>query len=166
MTTGIILVLSGILIGAGFALVWRDIRRSRRQAFLSEHDTGRVPEADVEITIARPAQAAKATPSAKSIASAIGASLLFGRKLGDAIAPEPAVLEDKAQEAIIADWSALQPALEAGVDKINSLLRQVQISIAGPGEERLELQELRLWCLPPHSDRRGERGVVAPGTCS
>ena len=134
MTTGIILVLSGILIGAGFALVWRDIRRSRRQAFLSEHDTGRVPEADVEITIARPAQAAKATPSAKSIASAIGASLLFGRKLGDAIAPEPAVLEDKAQEAIIADWSALQPALEAGVDKINSLLRQVQISIAGPGE--------------------------------
>jgi hypothetical protein len=134
MTTGIILVLSGMLIGAGFALVWRDIRRSRRQAFLSEHDTGRVPEADVEITIARPERAPKATPSAKSIASVIGASLLFGRKLSDAAAPEPAVLEDKAQEAIIADWSALQPALEAGVDKINSLLRQVQISIAGPGE--------------------------------
>ena len=54
MTAGIILVLSGILIGAGFALVWRDIRRSRRQAFLSEHDTARVAEADVEITIARP----------------------------------------------------------------------------------------------------------------
>jgi len=128
MTTGIILVLSGILIGAGFALVWRDIRRSRRQAFLSEHDTARVAEADVEITIARPAKAAQA---AKSIASAIGASLLFGRKGGEAGAP---VLDEKAQAAVVAQWSALQQPLEAGVDKINALLQQAQISIAEPGE--------------------------------
>jgi hypothetical protein len=127
MTSGIILVLSGILIGAGFALVWRDIRRSRRQAFLSEHDTARVAEADVEITIARPA---KATQAAKSIASAIGASLLFGRKAGEA-AP---VLDDKAQAAVVAEWSALQQPLEAGVDKINALLQQAQIAIAAPGE--------------------------------
>jgi hypothetical protein len=132
MTTGLILVLSGILIGAGFALVWRDIRRSRRQAFLSEHDTARVAEADVEITIARPA---KATQAAKSIASAIGASLLFGRKSGEAGASEAMpVLDDKAQEAIVAEWSALQQPLEAGVDKINALLQQAQISIAAPGE--------------------------------
>ena len=128
MTTGIILVLSGILIGAGFALVWRDIRRSRRQAFLSEHDTARVAEADVEITIARPAKAAQA---AKSIVSAIGASLLFGRKAGEAAA---LVLDEKAQEAVMAEWSALQQPLEAGVDKINALLQQAQISIAAPGE--------------------------------
>jgi hypothetical protein len=129
MTSGIILVLSGILIGAGFALVWRDIRRSRRQAFLSEHDTTRVAEADVEITIARPA---KASQAAKSIASAIGASLLFGRK-GGASEAAP-VLDEKAQAAVVVEWSALQQPLEAGVDKINALLQQAQISIAAPGE--------------------------------
>jgi hypothetical protein len=129
MTSGLILVLSGILIGAGFALVWRDIRRSRRQAFLSEHDTARVAEADVEITIARPMKAAQA---AKSIASAIGASLLFGRKAGDAEASP--ILDEKAQAAVVAQWSAVQAPLEAGVDKINALLQQAQISISAPGE--------------------------------
>jgi hypothetical protein len=129
MTSGLILVLSGILIGAGFALVWRDIRRSRRQAFLSEHDTARVAEADVEITIARPMKAAQA---AKSIASAIGASLLFVRKAGDAEAAP--ILDENAQAAVVAQWSAVQAPLEAGVDKINALLQQAQISIAAPGE--------------------------------
>jgi hypothetical protein len=132
MTSGLILVLSGILIGAGFALVWRDIRRSRRQAFLSEHDTARVAEADVEITIARPVKAAQA---AKSIASAIGASLLFGRKAGEAGTSESSpILDEKAQAAVVAQWLAVQAPLEAGVDKINALLQQAQISIAAPGE--------------------------------
>src|SRR5262245_5016833 len=135
MTTGIILILSGMLIGAGFALVWRDIRRSRRRAFLSDHDTARVAEADVEITVARPERASKSGLSAKAIASAIGASLLFGRRPGEATSSEPArVLDEAGQAAIMADWAALQQPLEAGVDKINALLQQAQISIAEPGE--------------------------------
>jgi hypothetical protein len=134
MTTGIILVLSGILIGAGFALVWRDIRRSRRQAFLSEHDTARVAEADVEITVARPERILKGGRGAKSIASAIGASL-FGRKLGDtALAEGARVLDEAAQQAVVAEWAALQEALEAGVDNINALLHQAQISLGQAGE--------------------------------
>jgi len=134
MTTGIILVLSGILIGAGFALMWRDIRRSRRQAFLSEHDTARVAEADVEITVARPERISRASLGAKSIASAIGASL-FGRKLGDtALAEGARVLDEAAQQAVVADWAALREALEAGVDNINALLHQAQISIGQAGE--------------------------------
>jgi len=135
MTTGIILVLSGILIGAGFALVWRDIRRSRRQAFLSEHDTVRVAEADVEITVARPERLARGAAAAKTIASAIGASLLFGRKHGEAALSEPArVLDEAAQAAVVADWGALQEPLEAGVANINALLQQAQIAIAPPGD--------------------------------
>jgi hypothetical protein len=127
MTSGIILVLSGILIGAGFALVWRDIRRNRRQAFLSEHDTARVAEAEVEITIAQPEKPTKAT----RIASLLGGSL-FARKTSEVA--EPAALDEATQAAVVADWSALQPALEAGVDKINSLLQQAEISIAAPGD--------------------------------
>jgi hypothetical protein len=133
MTSGIILVLSGILIGAGFALVWRDIKRNRRQAFLSEHDTARVAEAEVEITIAEPEKPAKATPRAKRIASLLGGSL-FTRKTSELASAELAVLDDATQAAVVADWSALQPALEAGVDKINSLLQQAEISIAAPGD--------------------------------
>src|SRR5689334_17568653 len=129
MTTGLILILSGILIGAGFALVWRDIRSNRRQAFLSDHDTASPAEADVEITIAPPVKAA----TAKSIASAIGASL-FGRKPSEGTAPEQTAVPEEAQEAVIAQWLALQSPLEAGVDKINGLLQQAQISIASPGD--------------------------------
>ncbi len=127
--TGLILVLSGILIGAGFAIVWRDIRRSRRQAFLSDHDGARLAEADVEITIAPPVRAV----TAKSIASAIGASL-FGRKASEGSAPEQTAVPEEAQEAVVAQWLALQGPLEAGVDKINGLLQQAQISIAPPGD--------------------------------
>ena len=133
MTSGIILVLSGILIGAGFALVWRDIRRNRRQAFLSEHDTARVAEAEVEITIAEPEKPSKAMPMAKSIASLLGGSL-FARKTGEAASAEPTVLDEAVQAAVVADWSALQPVLEAGVGKINFLLQQAEIAIAAPGD--------------------------------
>jgi hypothetical protein len=131
MTTAIILVLSGILIGAGFGLVWRDIKRSRRQAFLPEYDSARVAEADVEITIAaRPERA----PAARSFANAIGASLLFQRKIADSGAEPASTTAGKAQETVVAEWSVLQSALEAGVAKINALLRQAGISIAAPGE--------------------------------
>ena len=126
MTTGIILVFSGILIGAGFALVLRDIKRSRRRAFLWEHDTEPPPEADVEITVKAPERPGRLGPTAKSIASAIGASL-FQRK-GDT------VLDDKVLKAVVADWSELSPTVEAGVTTINGLLEQAQISIAAPGD--------------------------------
>ena len=52
MNTALILVLSGILIGAGLAVVWRDVRRSRRRAFVSGRDAAPpefVPEAEITI---------------------------------------------------------------------------------------------------------------------
>src|SRR5262245_6821273 len=72
-------------------------------------------------------------PMAKSIASLLGGSL-FARKTGEAASAEPTVLDEAVQAAVVADWSALQPVLEAGVGKINSLLQQAAIAIAAPGD--------------------------------
>ena len=41
MTTALILLVSGVLIGAGISLVWRDARAKRRRAFVSERDARR-----------------------------------------------------------------------------------------------------------------------------
>jgi hypothetical protein len=134
MTTGIMLVLSGILIGAGFALVWRDIRRNRRQAFLSYHDSHSVAEADVEITVARPEKMAAPKIRAKALTSALGASWLFGRKGGDQTAEQSGEHKEKAQQAVVAEWDGLQPVIEAGIAKINSVLGEAGITIGLPGE--------------------------------
>jgi hypothetical protein len=56
MNTAFFLILSGILIGAGLGVIFRDTRRNRRSSFVSERDPrAKPPEADIEITIARPA---------------------------------------------------------------------------------------------------------------
>ena len=53
MTTALILIASGILIGAGIGVIWRDVRRSRRRAFILQREAQATTEPEVEITIAR-----------------------------------------------------------------------------------------------------------------
>ena len=52
MTTAFILIVSGVLIGAGISIIWRDVRKKRRSTFVSQRDC-RPPSApdEVEITI-------------------------------------------------------------------------------------------------------------------
>jgi hypothetical protein len=51
MTTAIYLIISGILIGAGISIVWRDIQKKRRGAFVSVRDVRVAADPDVEVTI-------------------------------------------------------------------------------------------------------------------
>ena len=70
MTTAAILLVSGVLIGAGISIIWRDVRAKHRRAFVTKLDARRGPEPDpeVEITISYDAQpaAAQARPLATS----------------------------------------------------------------------------------------------------
>ena len=163
MTTGLILVLSGILIGAGFALVWRDIRRSRRQAFLSEHDTARVAEADVEITIARPGQKPprrqKASPARSAARYCLGA--------------RPVKREPRKRRR---SWTTRRkrpswpngrpcssPSRQASIRSMPSCSKRkfpLQRQGRAPGVTRTMAM-----ALSPHPDRGRKRGVVAAGAC-
>ena len=60
MTTMLLLLLSGVLIGTGVSLIWRDLHNKRRDAFVLSRDPKADPEAepDVEITVSRPAASA------------------------------------------------------------------------------------------------------------
>ena len=39
MTTAILLILSGVLIGTGIGLIWRDVHKKRRDAFVLPRDS-------------------------------------------------------------------------------------------------------------------------------
>ena len=52
MTTALYLIMSGVLIGAGFSIVWRDLQKKRRGTFVSERDVRLATDPDIEITIA------------------------------------------------------------------------------------------------------------------
>ena len=141
MTTAAILLVSGVLIGAGISIIWRDVRAKHRRAFVTKLDARRSPEPDpeVEITISYDAQpaAAPARPLATS-------APLPGPDRGEAKLPqaaarirEPSIPEPSRPGANLPvehEWSNLQPALAAGVDKINAVLAPVRLSVAATGE--------------------------------
>jgi hypothetical protein len=67
MTTAAILLFSGILIGAGIAIIWRDIQaKKRRSAFVSDRDGRLQAEPEVEITIAHTQEAPRSAHAATS----------------------------------------------------------------------------------------------------
>ena len=53
MTTMLLLLLSGVLIGTGVSLIWRDVHSKRRDAFVLSRDPKADPELepDVEVTV-------------------------------------------------------------------------------------------------------------------
>lgn len=114
--SGFVLVISGILIGAGIGIIWRDIRRARRSAFVVNRDapSGATPE--VEITIAQRARGAQSLKSNELPAGSISAQ-----------DPQLASMRPKGLEQ---QWSELLPVIEEGVAKVNAVLTPVRISIA------------------------------------
>jgi hypothetical protein len=115
MTTTLLLLLSGALIIAGVALVWRDVRGKHRDTFVlpREPQTRAGPAPEVEISIAHRAPNAAAGDTR---ASAV--------PLPDALyAPEAA-----------AQWATLQPVLTAAVKQVNAVLSGAGISVGAPGE--------------------------------
>ena len=74
MTTAVILIVSGVLIGAGISIIWRDARAKRRRAFVTKRDARAKPDpgAEAEITISYDPQpaAAQAPPLAATSAPA------------------------------------------------------------------------------------------------
>ena len=137
MTTAVILLVSGVLIGAGISIIWRDVRAKRRSAFVSKRDAraSAAPDPEVEITISHererteapaPPLAAIETPSPVPD----GATAIQLRPA----APERGAKRPSVHLPLEQEWSSLQPVLSAGVDKINAVLAPVRLSVSPTGE--------------------------------
>jgi len=137
MTTAIILIVSGALIGAGISIIWRDARARRRRAFISKRDARASPhpEGEAEITISYDPQptTAQALPLAATAVSAPAAEV-DEASLPPATASRPEPSRPGVHLPLEQEWSNLQRALAAGVDKINAVLAPVRLSVAPTGE--------------------------------
>jgi hypothetical protein len=137
MTTAVILLVSGVLIGAGISIIWRDVRAKRRRAFVSKRDArvGPNPDSEVEITISYDPQpaSAHAQPLAATGAPPPGPDGGEAR-LPQAAARDPEPKRPNVHLPLEQEWSNLQPMLAAGVDKINAVLAPARLSVAPTGE--------------------------------
>jgi len=111
-TTALLLSLSAAMILAGVGLVWRDVRRSGRAAFLVRGDST-AARADAEVTVDR-----RASEPAADRRSAPASPLLDSGH-----APEAA-----------AQWEALQPVIARAVAQVNAVLAGAGVVIGGAGE--------------------------------
>jgi hypothetical protein len=153
MTTALYLILSGILIGAGISIIWRDVRKQSRGSFVSERDAQAAASHDVEVTIARGTdpelthahpRAAGAATRAPRIGPASRADELARAALSDgaqALAG-PAIIAQmdagpsrhSARLALERQWSQLAPAMAAAIARTNTLLAPVRLCIGPAGE--------------------------------
>ena len=137
MTTALILILSGILIGAGVSVIWRDVKKTRRRAFVSQRDPRSAAEPDVEITIAAGSEAAEARAEASTANSATADPAAASS------IPLPTFITNARVETLSSlatspaheqQWSALQPAIAAAVDQVNAVLAPTGLSLGPPGD--------------------------------
>ena len=223
MTTAIYLIISGVLIGAGISIIWRDIQKKRRGAFVSARDARHRRRSRVEITIAH--GAGRSGPRAPcrrrrepvplravdepdaSLASSVQASrhaesVRYGGALpvargegqrsparlrdpsrggvdrggsdGVACCPTPAAARrpprtpprQGARLALEQQWSVLQPAIAAGVERTNAVLAPVRLFDRPRGGAVLELQEQGLRRLSPPAPGRAKAWRGSGSSCS
>ncbi len=126
MTTAILLIISGILIGAGISVIWLDGRKRRRGAFVSQREAPPEADPEIEITISHVgADRAEPRPPRIEYPPPPGA-FSMREKPPEPQAPVPPALEQQ--------WSALQPAIAAGVDNTNAVLASANLLINMAGD--------------------------------
>jgi hypothetical protein len=136
MTTALILIASGILIGAGIGVIWRDVKRGRRRAFVLQRDVQATVEPEVEIVISRGDSAvALSKPMARG---ALAAQAAANGQAGEAVvgsAEEIAELPAPGGSlSLEQQWLVLEPILAVAIGSVNDVLAPVRLSIAASGE--------------------------------
>lgn len=154
MTAAIILILSGVLIGAGLTVFWRDLTRNRRRAFVSERDgwdrvTALEAEADVTISHGPTDELADHAPrqdfrsAAQQFSDQIAASREQGTD-GNAVDPpaaRPALRDDDTPSSgtirnhpAEQQWAAISPLLATAVERVNAVLAPLHLAVGAMGE--------------------------------
>jgi hypothetical protein len=117
-TTALLLLLSAALIVAGVALVWSDVYRKGREAFLVRADpTGAHPQA--EVTLAPPAPEPE---------------LAFPDDSPPAEVGHPPETAAQWAAGTPAQWAALQPAITAAIEQVNAVLTGAGVAVGAAGK--------------------------------
>jgi hypothetical protein len=114
-TTALLLLLSAALIAAGVALVWRDVHRGRREAFLLRGNRPATATADpeLEVTVDRRVSEPPSRHPAQS----------------DVPLPASAPASDAPPQ-----WAALQPVIAGAIERVNAVLAGARVEIGAVGE--------------------------------
>jgi hypothetical protein len=138
MTTALILIASGILIGAGIGVIWRDVKRTRRRAFVLQREAQGTTEPEVEIVISRNETE---TPRPQATALKLADRLAFNGRAKEKDAEEPAGDKSDAEQSapdaglpLERQWLVLKPILDAAIGKVNAVLAPVKLAVAPSGE--------------------------------
>jgi hypothetical protein len=161
MTTALYLILSGVLIGAGISIIWRDVRTKSRGSFISERGASRFADHEVEVTIAGdperdPPRRAPARLEGTLVSWLRGRSRSRPAQLhqpakaaprdGSAGAVDAAhsltrtglggisQSRQRARVALERQWSGLQPAIGAAIVRSNALIAPLRLFIGAAGE--------------------------------
>jgi hypothetical protein len=119
MTTTLLLMLSAAMVAVGVTLIWLDVHRGSRNAFLARGDRHSASGADPELEVTVAHRAADTAPSRPLAAALARAEVLAGG--GRALDPE-------------AQWVALQPVIAAAVERVNAVLAVAGVEVGAAGE--------------------------------
>jgi hypothetical protein len=141
--TALVFVFSGILIGAGIHMLWREFRNYRRNSFTAGSDvlSARARETDVEVMISRrdgnqlsapdPLSQEKDPPgSALHELERALAEIMADKIETDDIEPTVGIRLPEIER----NWSALQACIDEGIGKISRVLAPIGLVIAAPGD--------------------------------
>jgi hypothetical protein len=126
MRTAILLIISGILIGAGISVIWLDGRKRRRGAFVSQREAPVDADPEIEITISHAAADTPERALPRADYPPPPGDWAKRERPPEPRAPVPPTLEQQ--------WSTLQPAIAAGVDNTNAVLASASLSINMSGD--------------------------------
>jgi hypothetical protein len=132
LTTALILLVSGVLIGAGISLIWRDARGRKRRAFVSERDArvGANPEVEITISYDTKTRASEAAAAKVSEPEPPPAAPKPQRPM----LQRPGPLQEDARVPVEQEWAALQPAIAAGMERVNAVIAPARLSVGASGE--------------------------------
>src|SRR5262245_30465018 len=138
-TTALLLLLSAALVAAGVALIWRDIHRGRREAFLLRGNRSAAASADpeLEVTVAhRVSEPPRRRPVAASADPEEEAIIAYRVPEPPPRRPAPLTppLPGSAPEAASPPWVALQPVINTAIDRVNAVLTAARVVIGAADE--------------------------------
>jgi hypothetical protein len=126
MTKALLLLLSASLIASGVLIIWRDVARRRRAAFLVRADATAL-HGEAEVMVAR------SDPDAPFPLPRIAPNPLLEAGGGPDVGPSAGGDPSRASEPP-AQWAALRPVLDDAVEKLNSVLAGAGVTIGAAGE--------------------------------
>jgi hypothetical protein len=125
MRTAILLIISGVLIGAGVSVIWLDGRKRRRGAFVSQREAPVGADPEIEITISHAAAGSRQIQAPRTD---------YPPPPGSWATQEPVESPEPPPPTLEQQWSALQPAIAAGVDNTNAALASAHLLINMSGD--------------------------------